>query len=241
MEISDNLRWIIEHCVEHILLFTILFTFEIFIGHIENRLSCCLSHNNLWTKSRLSLVISHEQRLFLQIGGDMVYLLYHHRENSLFNEIVFVIRIIQDVVFIIVVCFYKIRYYEPLICIQHKALFSVISRLEVILAILVPIFSQEKLVQRTVANISLFILYDFFSEYYALFTLRLKSALWLFVVFISISVVHEWLYFVNREWRLCDNMSIGFELLAEMACCLVIVWQFELPYNSPDSPIISPV
>lgn len=135
----------------------------------------------------------------------------------------------QDTVFICFVCVYKIRGYEPLICVQHKALFSVISRLEVILAILVPIFAQENLVKRTVANISLFILYDFFSAYYHRFTLRLKRALWLFVVFITISVVHEWLYFVNHQWRVCDQISTGFEFLAECACCLLILWQFKSP------------
>jgi hypothetical protein len=139
------------------------------------------------------------------------------------------LRTLQDTIFISSVCIYKIHSYEPLICIQHKALFSVISRLEVILAILVPIFSQQDLVKRTVANISLFILYDFFSVYYHLFTLRLKWALWLFVVFITISVVNEWLYFVNHQWRLCDQISTGFEFLAECACYLLILWQFRAP------------
>ncbi len=138
-------------------------------------------------------------------------------------------RTLQDTIFISSVCIYKIHSYEPLICIQHKALFSVISRLEVILAILVPIFSQQDLVKRTVANISLFILYDFFSVYYHLFTLRLKWALWLFVVFITISVVNEWLYFVNHQWSLCDQISTGFEFLAECACYLLILWQFRTP------------
>lgn len=122
---------------------------------------------------------------------------------------------------------YKIHSYDPLICVQHKVLFSVISRLEVILAILVPIFSQQDLVKRTVANISLFILYDFFSDYYHLFTLRLKWTLWLLVVFITISVVNEWLYFVNHQWRLCDLISTGLEFLAECSCCLLILWQFK--------------
>ncbi|CAF1020805.1 unnamed protein product [Adineta steineri] len=137
------------------------------------------------------------------------------------------LRTIQDTIFISSICIYKIRSYNPLICIQHKALFNVISRLEVILAILVPIFAQEDLIKRTVANISLFILYDFISVYYHLFTLRLKWALWLFVVFITISVVNEWLYFVNHQCRLCDQISTGFEFLAECACCLVILWQFK--------------
>lgn len=159
----------------------------------------------------------------------MIYFLYHHRERNFFHQCVFALRTVQDTLFISAVCIYKIRSYEPLICVQHKALFSVISRLEVILAILVPIFAQENLVRRTVANISLFILYDFFSAYYHWFTLKLKWALWLFVVFITVSVVHEWLYFVNHQWRLCDQISIGFEYLAEAACCLLILWQFQSP------------
>ncbi len=164
-----------------------------------------------------------------QTGGDLVYLFYHHRERNTFNQCIFALRTIQDTIFIGSICIYKIRSYTPLICIQHKALFSVISRLEVILAILVPIFAQQNLVKRTVANIGLFILYDFFSVYYHQFTLRLKWALWLFVVFITISVVNEWLYFVNHQWRLCDQISTGMELLAEGACCLVILWQFRPP------------
>ncbi|UJR14599.1 hypothetical protein I4U23_001594 [Adineta vaga] len=169
-------------------------------------------------------------------GGNVVYFIYHHRENNIFHQCIFALRAIQDTLFICSVCIYKIRSYDPLICVQHKALFSVISRLEVILAILVPIFAQEHLVKRTVANISLFILYDFFSVYYHLFTLRLKWALWLFVVFITISVVNEWLYFVNHQWRVCDQISTGLEFLAECACCLVIIWQFKpstliLPIN----------
>ncbi|CAF1222275.1 unnamed protein product [Rotaria sordida] len=164
-----------------------------------------------------------------KIGGNIVYFLYHHREKNIFHQCIFALRIIQDTIFISFVCIYKIRSYDPLICVQHKALFSVISRLEIILAILVPIFAQENLIKRTVANISLFILYDFFSVYYHLFTLRLKWALWLFVVFITISVVNEWLYFVNHQWQLCDQISTGFEFLAECSCCLLILWQFKLP------------
>lgn len=116
-----------------------------------------------------------------------------------------------------------------------------ISRLEVILAILVPIFAQENLVRRTVANISLFILYDFFSAYYSWFSMRLKWALWLFVVFISVSVVHEWLYFVNHAWRICDQVSVGFEFLAELACCSVILWQFKPPLIPSDDSTLTPV
>lgn len=159
----------------------------------------------------------------------MVYLYYHHREGNTFHQCVFALRTLQDTIFITAICIYKIRFYSPLICVQHKALFSVISRLEMILAILVPIFAQENLVRRTVANISLFILYDFFSAYYQWFSLRLKWVLWLFVVFITTSVVNEWLYFVNRQWRVCDQISTGMELLAEGACCLVILWQFRAP------------
>ncbi|CAF4892404.1 unnamed protein product [Rotaria sp. Silwood1] len=162
-------------------------------------------------------------------GGNIIYFLYHHHEKNIFHQCIFALRTIQDTIFISFICIYKIRSYDPLICVQHKALFSVISRLEIILAILVPIFAQENLVKKTVANISLFILYDFFSVYYHLFTLRLKWALWLFVVFITISVVNEWLYFVNHQWYLCDQISTGFEFLAECACCLVIIWQFKLP------------
>ncbi|CAF0875067.1 unnamed protein product [Adineta steineri] len=160
-------------------------------------------------------------------GGNIVYFIYHHYEKNIFHQCIFALRTIQDTIFISSICIYKIRSYNPLICIQHKALFNVISRLEVILAILVPIFAQEDLIKRTVANISLFILYDFISVYYHLFTLRLKWALWLFVVFITISVVNEWLYFVNHQCRLCDQISTGFEFLAECACCLVILWQFK--------------
>ncbi|CAF1971149.1 unnamed protein product [Rotaria magnacalcarata] len=162
-------------------------------------------------------------------GGNITYFLYHHREKNIFHQCIFALRTLQDTIFISFLCIYKIRSYEPLICVQHKVLFSVISRLEIILAILVPIFAQENLVKRTVANISLFILYDFFSVYYHLFTLRLKWALWLFVVFITISVANEWLYFVNHQWNLCDQISAGFELLAECACCLLIIWQFRSP------------
>jgi len=172
----------------------------------------------------------------------VVYFFYHYREKNIFNEVIFSLRTVQDTIFIIYICIYKIRSYNPLICVQHKALFSVISRLEVILAMLVPIFAQENLVKRTVSNIGLFILYDFFSAYYHLFTLKLKWALWLFVVFITISVVNEWLYFVNHEWRLCDQLSTGMELLAECSCCLVILWQFQYriratPYENNNKPI----
>jgi hypothetical protein len=166
---------------------------------------------------------------FFKTGGNLVYFYYNHREKNIFNQCIFAFRTIQDTIFISSICIYKIRLYDPLICVQHKALFNVISRLEVILAILVPIFAQENLVKRTVANISLFILYDFFSVYYHLFTFRLKWALWLFVVFITISVIHEWLYFVNHQWRLCDQISTGMEFLAECACCLLILWQFQSP------------
>jgi hypothetical protein len=172
---------------------------------------------------------SNTINFFLKTGGNIVYFYYHHREKHIFNQCILAFRTIQDTIFIISICLYKIHLYNPLICVQHKALFNVISRLEVILAILVPIFAQENLVKRTVSNISLFILYDFFSDYYYWFTFRLKWALWLFVVFITISVVNEWLYFVNHQWRLCDQISTGMEFLAECACCLVIIWQFRPP------------
>ena len=177
-------------------------------------------------------------RSFLQTGGNVVYFYYHHREKNTFHQCIFALRTVQDTIFIVCICIYKIRFYTPLICVQHKALFSVISRLEVILAILVPIFAQENLVKRTVANISLFILYDFFSVYYQWFNRRLKWSLWLFVLLISISVVHEWLYFVNHHWRLCDQISTGMELLAEGACCLLILWQFHAPISEPTLSVV---
>ncbi|CAF1320684.1 unnamed protein product [Didymodactylos carnosus] len=167
----------------------------------------------------------------VRIGGDVVYLIDHKQAGDKFYTVILSVNIVQDTVFICWICAYKILQYEPLIKVEHKALFSVVSRLEVILAILVPIFSRkDNLVKRTVANISLFILYDFFAGYYRWFTVRLKWCLWLFVVFVTVSVCNEWLYFAKgHEFEICDKIGAAFEFLAECSCCLLIIWQFQMP------------
>jgi hypothetical protein len=114
--------------------------------------------------------------------------------------------------------------------IEQHHLFHFISRLEVILAIFIPVFFDTQLITLTKDNIAFYILFDFFAESYHRFRgVGIKAILYIFVLTVTASVATEWIYIVKHEKKY-EIASIVCELVAACLCYSLIVMQF-FPVN----------
>jgi hypothetical protein len=110
--------------------------------------------------------------------------------------------------------------------IEQRHLFHFISRLEIILAIFIPIFFDIRLITLTKDNIAFYILFDFFAEYYHRFRgVKIKAVLYLFVVTVTASVATEWIHIAKREQKY-EIASLICEITAACLCYSLIVMQF---------------
>ena len=110
--------------------------------------------------------------------------------------------------------------------IRQEHLFHFISRLEVILAIFIPVFFDTNLITLTRDNIAFYILFDFFAESYHRFRgVRIKAVLYIFVITVTASVTTEWIHIAKHETRF-EIASLICELVAACLCYTLIVMQF---------------
>jgi hypothetical protein len=183
-------------------------------------------------------------------AGDVLYILYYLRKNNQVQLIRYIGYILLDFVFILALwsckmmvvckahdknCWCCIKVFQSLrldpnlrlyITVRQRQFFSFVSRLEAILATLIPIFFSDKIVQTTSANIGFFILFDFFyTSYYKLGSVWIKVCLYLFVATVTGSLAIEWLYYVKLEIVYSQVSSI-LEFLATCWCCTFIIMQF---------------
>jgi hypothetical protein len=112
------------------------------------------------------------------------------------------------------------------IAIEQRHLFHFISRLEVILAIFIPVFFNTHLITLTKDNIAFYILFDFFAEYYHRFRgVKIKAILYMFVITVTASVATEWIYIAKIEKKY-EIASLICEITAACLCYSLIVMQF---------------
>ncbi|CAF0900915.1 unnamed protein product [Rotaria sordida] len=122
--------------------------------------------------------------------------------------------------------FSKDRSVRVHMAIEQRHLFRFISRLEVLLAIFIPVFFDKHLVTLTRDNIAFYILFEFFAEYYHRFHgIRIKSILYIFVVTVTTSVTLEWIHIVKHEVGY-EIASSSCELIASCLCYTLIIMQF---------------
>jgi hypothetical protein len=122
---------------------------------------------------------------------------------------------------------------------ENRHIFHFISRLEVILALFIPIFINQDLSTITRDNIAFFLLFDFFAEKYERFNgVWIKSCLYLFVIAVTASVASEWLYFGSKS-HTCDYVTDVSELVSACFCYTLIIMQFFKYHFKRDSSMDS--
>ena len=116
--------------------------------------------------------------------------------------------------------------YSHHIEVENKHIFHFISRLEILLAIFMPVFLNQDFSTTTQNNITFFLLFDFFSEKYEHFSgVWIKSCLYLFATVVTVSIAFEWLYFGFHK-SIFHHITDASELVAAYLCCTLIIFQF---------------
>jgi hypothetical protein len=169
--------------------------------------------------------------------GHVGYLLSFIHLGNLFSVMIFVGWMICDLLFTAALLYCRVyRELDPHIEVENKHIFHFLSRLEVILAIFIPVFINPEYSTITRDNIAFFLLFDFFSEKYERFSgIWIKSCLYLFVATVTASVASEWLYFTfkNHTFEYITDIS---ELVSACFCYILIIMQFfEFNFKSHSS------
>jgi hypothetical protein len=154
---------------------------------------------------------------------------------------IFVGWMIWDILFTLALLYCRVyRQLDHHIEVENKHIFHFISRLEVILAIFIPIFINREYSTITKDNIAFFLLFDFFSEKYERFNgIWIKSCLYLFVATVTASVASEWLYFVSKQHTFEYVTDIA-ELAAAGFCYIFTIMQFFEFHFKQSSPLNIP-
>lgn len=159
--------------------------------------------------------------------GHVGYLLAYIHKGNLFSIAVFVGWMTLDIISTSALIYCRVyREYDHFIEVENKHIFHFISRLEVILAIFIPVFISKEYSTVTRDNIAFFLLFDFFSETYERFKgVWIKSVLYVFVAVVTVSVATEWLYFSFKDHTF-EQISEISELAAACLCNVLIIMQF---------------
>ncbi len=203
----------------------IVFAYLQYCAPIQSRTLRFLYHLLLW--------VLHET-------GHVGYLLSFIHERKLFSVVIFIVWMFLDVLFTLAILYCRV-YYElnHHIEVENKHIFHFISRLEVILAIFIPIFINQELSTITRNSIAFFLLFDFFSEQYERFNgVWIKSCLYFFVAAVTTSVASEWLYFRFQTY-ICEQVTDVSELVAACFCYTLIIMQFFNYHFKRHSPLDS--
>ncbi|CAF2848347.1 unnamed protein product [Rotaria sp. Silwood2] len=181
-------------------------------------------------RSRYVRFSYHLSLWILSEVGNLAHIIYCTKTNNILHIVVYTIwAIIDTIYFICLICcrvFYKHRGLHVHVPLEQEHLFNFISRLEVILALFIPVFFDTHLVTLTRDNIAFYILFDFFAESYQRFRgIAIKSTLYIFVVIVTVSVATEWLHIAKHEYKF-EIASIISEIIAACFCYAFIVMQF---------------
>lgn len=181
-------------------------------------------------RSRYVRFIYHLILWILSEVGTIAHVVYYARKHDTFHVVLYVIWAVIDSVYFICLVYCRVfskhhglRVHMPL---EQEHLFHFISRLEVILAIFIPVFFDTRLITLTRDNIAFYILFDFFAESYHRFSgVRIKATLYIFVIAVTASVATEWIHIANHKTKY-EIASLICELVAACLCYVLIVMQF---------------
>ncbi|CAF3401778.1 unnamed protein product [Rotaria sp. Silwood1] len=181
-------------------------------------------------RSRYLRLFYHISLWILSEVGTLAHVIYYAKRNDVFHTVFYTLWATLDTIyFICLICcrvFYKHRGLRVHVSLEQEHLFYFISRLEVILALFIPVFFDTQLITLTRDNIAFFILFDFFAESYHRFRgVAIKATLYIFVVIVTVSVATEWLYIAKHEFKF-EIASIISEIIAACFCYAFIVMQF---------------
>ncbi|CAF0879633.1 unnamed protein product [Adineta steineri] len=162
--------------------------------------------------------------------GTIGHVIFYAKEGGTLHVVLYILWGIIDSIYFACLIYcrvfskhYGLRVHMP---IKQEHLFSFISRLELILAIFIPIFLDSQHIKLTRDNIAFYILFDFFAESYSRFAgIRMKTILYIFVVTVTASVTTEWIHIAKHE-KIFDIASLICELVAACFCYSLIVMQF---------------
>lgn len=181
-------------------------------------------------RSRYLRLFYHTFLWILSEVGTVAHLVYYSRKSDVFHIVLYGTWAAIDTVYFLCLIYCRVfskRYglyvHIPL---EQEHLFHFISRLEVILAIFIPVFFDTRLITLTRDNIAFYILFDFFAESYHRFAgVKMKATLYIFVVAVTASVGTEWMHIAKHEKRF-EIASLICELVAACLCYSLIVMQF---------------
>jgi hypothetical protein len=190
----------------------ILFAYLQYCAPIESKSLLFAYHLFLW--------------ILIEVGHIGYFLSYIH-SKEVFRAVVFGGWMICDIIFTwaLLYCRVQLRL-QCHIEVGNKHIFHFISRLEVILAIFIPIFLSQEFSTITRNNIAFFLLFDFFAEKYKRFSgIWIKSCLYLFVTAVTVSAAAEWLYFTFKQ-DTYEYITDVAELVSACFCYAFIIMQF---------------
>jgi hypothetical protein len=181
-------------------------------------------------RSRYVRFIYHLFLWILSEVGTFGHVVFYARKNDFFHVTIYSIWATIDSVYFgcLIYCrvfskHHGLRVHMP---VGQEHLFHFISRLEVILAIFIPVFFDSNLITLTKDNIAFYILFDFFAESYHRFRgVTIKATLYIFVIVVTASVATEWIHIAKHAQKY-ELASLICELIAACLCYSLIVMQF---------------
>ena len=200
----------------------LVFAYLQYCVQIESKHLRCLYYVLLWA---------------LNETGHVGYFLACLHKGNIYTATLLIGWMILDTIHTSALLYCRVRHdLKHRIEVKNKHIFHFISRLEFLLAVLIPVFLNQEYSTITRDNIAFFLLFDFFSEAYEHFKGPwIKSCLYLFVTFVTVSAATEWLYvlFKNHIFEQIMEMS---ELIGGCFCYALIIMQFFVRYFKQDSP-----
>jgi hypothetical protein len=162
--------------------------------------------------------------------GTIAHVIYYAKKNDVFHLCLYTAWGVIDSIYFACLIYCRVfskhhglRVHMP---IEQEHLFHFISRLEVILAIFIPVFFSSRLITLTKDNIAFYILFDFFAESYHRFRgIAIKATLYIFVIAVTASVATEWIYITGTA-HVYEVVSLICEVIAAALCDTLIVMQF---------------
>ncbi|CAF0770584.1 unnamed protein product [Adineta steineri] len=171
--------------------------------------------------------------------GHIGYLLSYTYKKNLFSVMIFIGWMLCDTCFTAALIYCRVyrgcerkceSKLDVHIEVENKHIFHFISRLDVILALFIPVFLNEDFSTTTRDNIAFFLLFDFFSEKYEHFSsIWIKACLYLFAAVTTVSIACEWLYF-GFHTDIFHQITDVAELVGACLCNSLIIMQF-FPYH----------
>ena len=181
-------------------------------------------------RSRYLRFFYHFTLWILSEVGTLAHVVYYSKKDDIFHVVIYSLSGTIDLIYFACLIYCRVfsrhhglRVHMP---IKQEHLFHFISRLEIILAIFIPVFFDTRLITLTKDNIAFYILFDFFAESYHRFRgITMKATLYIFVVIVTASVATEWIHIAKHEKKY-EIVSLICELIASCFCYSLIVMQF---------------